>query len=90
MDATVDPRWEFAKVWGNLAAGTTVARLAIALAQPVGATAELTAVNTDAAIRGDFTEAARPTGVSIKAVANCLPAATITFAMLATVNRCRI
>jgi hypothetical protein len=90
VEATVDPRWEFTRVWRNLTAGTSVARLAVAFAEPVRAAAELTAVYADAAIRGDFTEAASPIGVSIKAVANCLPAATITLAMLATVNRRRI
>ena len=73
MEATVDPRWEFTRVWRNLTAGTSVARLAVAFAEPVRAAAELTAVYADAAIRGDFTEAASPIGVSIKAVANCLP-----------------
>ena len=67
--------------------GSRVAGLEVAFAEPIRAAAELTAVYVGAAVRGNLTAAARPVAVSIKAVAYCLPGATVALAVSATVHR---
>ena len=58
-----------------------------AFAESIRAAAAITTVYSDAPVRGNLTAAARPIAVSIKAVAYCLPGATVTLAVSATVHR---